>query len=173
MNYVWCHIQCLWYHTTLWHLHPLYSFHHTQYTCHCILCSCVINYSVLIIKHLLYVWHQTHYMYDITWFYMTSHSLFTKSQYCIHDFTSTLLMTAHPLYMTSDTLYLRHHSHCIYDKVPPIFTTSYSLCRTSQMMYAWRYNNGIWHHTHCVCVISPTLLMISQPVYVWNHTHWM
>ena len=33
--------------------HPLYSCHHTQYTCHCILCSCVINYSVLIIKHLL------------------------------------------------------------------------------------------------------------------------
>ena len=32
--------------------HPLYSCHHTQYTCHCILCSCVINDSVLITKHL-------------------------------------------------------------------------------------------------------------------------
>ena len=137
------------------------------------LCSCIINYSVLIIKHLLYVWHQTHYMYDITWFYMTSHSLFIKSQYCIHDFISTLFMTAHPLYMTSHTLYLWHHSHCIYDKIPLMFMTWYSLCRTSHMVYAWRYNHGIWHHTHCVSVISPTWLMISQPMYVWNHSHWM
>ena len=79
-------------------------------------------------------------------------------------------MTAHPLSMTSHTLYLRHHSHCIYDNTPPMFMTSYSVYMTSQMVYEWQYNHGIWHHTHSICVITPTLLMISHPIYVWNHT---
>ena len=42
--------------------HTLYSCHHTQYTCHRIHWGCIITYCVLIIPHLLYVWHQTHYM---------------------------------------------------------------------------------------------------------------
>ena len=46
--------------------HPLYSCHHTQDSCHCIHCSWTITFSVLIIPHLLYVWHETHYIYDIT-----------------------------------------------------------------------------------------------------------
>ena len=33
--------------------HPLYSCHHTQDTCYCIHCSWTINYSVLIIPHVL------------------------------------------------------------------------------------------------------------------------
>ena len=41
--------------------HPLYSCHHTQDTCHRIHCSWTITYGVLIIPHLLYVWHETHY----------------------------------------------------------------------------------------------------------------
>ena len=45
--------------------HPLYSCHHTQDTYHRIHCSWNITYSVLIILHLLYVRHGTHYMYDI------------------------------------------------------------------------------------------------------------
>ena len=58
--------------------HPLYDItpcyditptlfsHHIQDSCHHIHCSWTITYSVLIIQHLLYVWHETHYMYDIT-----------------------------------------------------------------------------------------------------------
>ena len=76
----------------------------------------------------------------------------------------------HPLYMTSHTLYLRHHSHCIYDKTPPMFMSSYSVYMTSHMVYEWQYNHGIWHHTHSVCVITPICLMMSHPMYVWNHT---
>ena len=79
-------------------------------------------------------------------------------------------MTAHPLYMTSHTLYLWHHSHNIYDKKPPVFLTSYSVYMTSHMVYEWQYNHGIRHHTHSICVITPTWLMISHPMYVWNHT---
>ena len=46
--------------------HPLYSCHHTQDTCHHIHCSWTINYSVPIIPQLLYVWNETHYMYELT-----------------------------------------------------------------------------------------------------------
>ena len=46
--------------------HSLCSCHHTQYNCHRIHCSCTITYSVLIIPRLLYVWHETHYIHDIT-----------------------------------------------------------------------------------------------------------
>ena len=79
-------------------------------------------------------------------------------------------MTAHPLYMTSHTLYLQHHSHCIYDKTPPMILTSYSVYMTSHMVYEWQYNHGNWHYAHSICVITPTWLMISHPMYVWNHT---
>ena len=46
--------------------HQLYSCHHSQDACHRIPCSWAIPYSVLIIPHLLYVWHETHCIYDIT-----------------------------------------------------------------------------------------------------------
>ena len=46
--------------------HPLYLCHHTKDTCHRIHCSWTIIYSVLFIPQVLYVWHETHYMYDIT-----------------------------------------------------------------------------------------------------------
>ena len=42
--------------------HPLHSCHHTHGTYHCIHSSWTITYNVLIIPHLLYVWHETHYM---------------------------------------------------------------------------------------------------------------
>ena len=61
-EYIWHHIHSFRYHTTLWYSHTLYSFHHTQDTCHHIHCSWAITYSVLIIAHLQYVWYQTHYM---------------------------------------------------------------------------------------------------------------
>ena len=79
-------------------------------------------------------------------------------------------MTAHPLSMTSHTLYLGHYRHCIYDKKPPMYMTSYSVYMTSHMFYEWQYNHGIWHNTHSICVITATSLMISHPMYVWNHT---
>ena len=79
-------------------------------------------------------------------------------------------MTAHPLYMTSHSLYLPHHRHCIYEKTPPMFMTLYSVYMTSHMVYEWQSNQGIRYHSHSICVITPTWLMISHPMYIWNHT---
>ena len=58
-EYIINHIYSLWYYTTLWHSHALYSCHHTQDTCHCIHCSWAITYSLLIIACLQHVLYQT------------------------------------------------------------------------------------------------------------------
>ena len=103
-------------------------------------------------------------------FYLTPQPLFMTSQGCIHDITSTVLITLHPLYMTSHTLYLWHHSHWNYDKTPTMFLTLYSVYKASHMVTEWQHKECIWHDTQCICVIKPTWLMTSQPMLVLNHT---
>ena len=78
--------------------HPLYSCHHTQDTCHCIRCSWTNTYSVLTIPHLLYVWHETHYKYDIT--------------EILYDITLTLYDIT--------ILYLWCYNHSIHDSTPTL-----------------------------------------------------
>ena len=95
--------------------HPLYSCHHTQDTCHRIHCSWTITYSVLSIPHLLYVWHETHYMYDIT--------------EILYDTTLTLYDTT--------VLYSWHHIHSIHDSTPTLYDIIYSILVTSQPLYLW------------------------------------
>ena len=109
-EYIWHHIHSFRYHTTLWYSHTLYSFHHTQDTCHHIHCSWAITYSVLIIAHLQYVWYQTHYMYDIKWI--------------LCDITNTLYHITR--------LYSSHHSHTIHDITPTVYDITYTLLVTSQ-----------------------------------------
>ena len=93
--------------------HPLYSCHHTQGTCHCIHCSWTITYSVLIIPHLIYVCHETHYMYDITGI--------------LYDITFTLYDIT--------ILYSWCHIHSIHDSTPTLYDITYSILATSQPLY--------------------------------------
>ena len=106
-------------------------------------------------------------------FYVTSQHLFMISQDCIHDITSTLFMTSHPLNMTLYTLYLWPNSRCNYDKTPTKFLTLYSVYMISHMVNESQHNDCIRHDTERICVIKPTWLMTSHPMYVWNHTHCM
>ena len=153
--------------------HPLYPCHHTQDTCHRIHSSWTIRYSVLIITHLLYVWHETHYMYgitgilyditctlyDITILYSWRHIHSNHdSTPIVYDITYSILVTSQPLNVWEDTSYVYDIIHCIYD-------ISHGVWK--------KYNHSIWHHAHSICVITPTWLMISHPMYVWNHTHCM
>ena len=93
------------------------------------------------------------------------------SQDCIHDITSTIFLTSHPLYTTWHTVYLWHHSHCNYDMTPSMFLISYSVYMTSHMLNEWKHNDCVWHDTQFMCVIKPTWLMTSHTMYVRNHTH--
>ena len=96
-------------------LHPLYSCHHTQDTWHCIHYSWTITSSVLIIPHLLYVWHETHYMYDITGI--------------LYDITLTLYDIT--------ILYSWRHIHSIHDSTPTLYVIPYAILATSQPLYLW------------------------------------
>ena len=91
----------------------------------------------------------------------------------MHDIPSTLFITWHPLFMSSHTLYLWHHSHCNCDKTPPIFMTSHSVYMTCHMVYEWQHNHCIQHHTDYIGVDTLTWTIILHPLYVWNHTHSM
>ena len=96
--------------------HPLYLWHHTQDTCHHIHSSWTITYRVLIIPYLLYVWHETHYMYDITGI--------------LYDITLTLYdMTI---------LYSWRHIHSIHDSTPTLYDITYSILEISQPLYVWQ-----------------------------------
>ena len=90
--------------------HPLYSCHHTLDTCHRIHCSWTITYSVLIISHLLYVWHETHYMYDITGI--------------LYDITLTLYDVT--------ILYSWYHIDSIHDSTCTLYDIIYTTLVTSQ-----------------------------------------
>ena len=110
-EYIWHHIHSLWYHTTLWHSHALYSCHHTQDTRHCIHCSWAITYSLLIIaclQHVLYqtticiiiwiLWDITTTLSDIKRLY-SCHHIHTIPEYrhTVYDMTYTTLVTSQPL----------------------------------------------------------------------------
>ena len=101
--------------------HPLYLCHHTQDTCHRINCSWTIAYSVLIIPHLPYVWHETHYMYDITG--------------NLYDIT----LTRYDITI----LYSWRHIHSIHDSTPNLIDITYSILVTSQPLYVWQDNSYV------------------------------
>ena len=130
---MWIHMTShplLWYHTTLWLSHTLYSCHHTQDTCHRIHCSWAFTYNILIRGRLQYVWYQTT-LYDIIWILCDITTTFTDikrlhSWHHIHnipeyrtdcirhnihytcDITATVTMTRHLQYFWHDT-------QCIWD----------------------------------------------------------
>ena len=84
------HSHTLWYHTTLWHSHTLYSCHHTQYNCRRIHCRWDITYRLLIRARLQHVWYQT--------------------TICRHHMNS---MWYHNHYYWHQRLYSWHHIHLI------------------------------------------------------------
>ena len=164
---MWIHMTShplLWYHTTLWHSHTLYSCHHTQDTCRRIHCSWAITYSLRIRAGLPYMWYQSTIYMTSYEFYVTSQPFFLTWKDGIHDFTSTLFLNTDPLYTTCHTLHFWHHCHCNYDKTPTIFLTLYSVYMTSHTVNEWQHSDCIWHDTQSICVIKPTWLMTSHPM---------
>ena len=150
--------------------HPLYSCHHTQDTCRCIHCSWTITYSVLIIPHLLYVWHETHYIYDITGIlYDITLTLYDITILCswrlilsIHDGTPTLyditysiLATSQPLYLWQDTSYV-----CVI--ILSIYDISHVVWKTIQPQYLTSHSQYLCNHTHLIDDITPYVYMKSH-----------
>ena len=133
--------------------HPLYSCHN-KYIWNCIHCSWTITYSVLIIQHLLYVWHETHYiwhhrnsiwhhtLYDITILYSWRHI------HTIHNSTPTLYDITYSIHSTSQPLYLWQHTFYVYDIILSIYDISHGVWMTIQPRYPTSHSQFLCNQTH-------------------------
>ena len=167
---------------SLFDLRPPFGGHHIHYNRHRVHCICGITPTLSMISQPLYLWYHIQYMWDIlSTVFITSYPLCMTTQPCVlitprsayvwhhlryrrrhirsitpshnlYDFTSTSVMTSHPLYHTSHQLYLCHHNLCT--DITPTF---------------------VWHHTHCMCDIFCTIYnMVSTAyvitlLYLWQH----
>ena len=136
--------------------HALYSCHHTQDTYHHIHCSWTNTYIVLNIPHLLYVWHESHYMYDNT--------------EILYDITLTLYDIT--------ILYSWRHIHSIHGSTPTLYDITYSILVASQPLYLWQDTSyvldiilSIYDMSHGVLVAIQTRYLTSHSQYLYNHTH--
>ena len=129
---------------------PAYAWYHIQYTCDILFTIFRTSYPlfmptqlfVFLIPHSAYVWHHLHYR----WYYI--HSI--TPNHSIYDFTCPSGMTSHPLYQTSNPLYLCHHNLST-DIIPN---------------FVWHHIHFVWHHTHYICDIICTLYNIISTPYV-------
>ena len=96
--------------------------------------------TLSMISNPLYIWHCTHYMFNI--------------KYTLWGFTSTVYdITLH---------YLWDHIHCIHVITPSISNTASTLSVSSQSLYIWSLNN-------CMYGITPTLYMISYAPWIMSY----
>ena len=161
--------------------HPLYSCHHTLDTSHHIHCSWTITYSVLIIQHLLYVWHETHYMHDIrgilyditltlydvrilyTWCHIDS---FNDSTPTLYDITYSIRATSQPQYLWQDTSYV----HVI---ILSTYDISHGVWITIQPRYPKSNSQYLCNNIHLIDDITPYVCMKSHPLHVGHHRHYL
>ena len=108
-------------------------------------------------SHAPYVWHLLHY---------TRHNILALWH------QATILMTPHPLYLTSYILNLCHHTHCLGNSTPTEFLRSHLLyMMTSYPLYMTSLPLNVCHHTHFFNGITPIVYRTSHPLYVSYHIH--
>ena len=88
------------------------------------------------ISHSLYIWHCTHYMFNIRYTIKVSHPHFMASCHIIYDITCTVILKSLPLYLTLHPPYVCHHNHSIHDLWPTV-------CMISHLLYVWH----LMHYT--------------------------
>ena len=125
-------------------------------------------------------------------YYVTSQPLFTTSQDCIHNITSTLA--------DSKQLFVCHGTPSVYDIICIICYVTHTVCRTTKALYlTWNqlklpslplYMSShplCWRqHTYCVrhhrqhmyatiCIIHDIIstLYDNNPYYLWHHRHYI
>ena len=137
--------------------HPLYLTSQALYLCHhtCCIEDITTSMEIIILGIRKTSWTLK----------MTSHSHFMTSILIIYDITTTAFMTwdlqymmsrprsmtSHPYTVTSQPLYLKHHTHYVCEFISTIFNMKHILFRQD--------NQYICHHTLdiCLCVITHTL----------------
>ena len=142
------------------HPHFMTSNHHFEYITPTIL---DIISTVSVSSHQLYRWYHSHYMYDIT------------SSIC-ETFCPLYILTSYPLYTTTYSLYLYHHSHCTCVSHPPfpwyhtlcIYDIALTICLTSDTLYKLSHPQFMTS-PHIIYDITGTVFMTSLPRYLTLH----
>ena len=131
---------------SVWH-HTLYEWHHFQYACYH---NCLGHYTPLCItSHAVYLWHHIQYV-------RYHHTAFKKTQW--------LYRISNPPYLTSQPLYLCHHT----DGTHRCIDIS---------LYWWHHNKSVCHHTWHTYDIIHNLHPITFTQYdmndhvLWHHIH--
>ena len=120
----------------------------------------------------VYLWYHFHWFSDITHLLTTSHSLYTTS-HPLSDVTSTIHVTSQPLYLWHHTRFPYDIMLAIYDITPTVLMTTQPLYLTLQWLCLTSYPLYLYHHTQCVNNITTTVCMTSHPLYVRHHKHYM
>ena len=155
--------------------HELYSCPHSHNIYHCMHCICVLTTPLRMICEQLYVWHHTHFIYDI---FCTIHNI--TSILWVHTIVVT---TLHPLHSWHPTHYIRHHTHdntkVISAISPSISDTISTVSVSSNPVYQLHYTHSLYDITHYMYDITFTMHDITwtlcnfTPIYVWHHTQYM
>ena len=143
--------------------HPLFLCHQTQDTCHHICCSWTIPYSALIIPQLLYVWHDTHYMYDITGnlfdITLTLYDITILNSWrdihSIHDSTPTVYHITYTILATSQPIGVWQDTSYVYDIILSRHDMSHGVQMTIQPRYPTTHLQHLCNHTHLIDDIIP------------------
>ena len=131
--------------------HPLNSCNQNQDTCDHIHCSWTITYSVLIIPHLLYMWHETHYMCYIT-------GILYDTTLTVYDIT---------------VLYSWHHIHSIHYSTPTLYDITYTILVISQPLYLWQDTSYVYDIIFSIYDISHGVWMTIQPRNPTSHSQYL
>ena len=167
--------------TPCYDITPTFSCYHTQDTHERIHCSWTVTYSVLIIPHILYVWHETHYMYDIREILyditLTLYDITILYPWChihsIHDSTPTLYDITYFILVTSQILYLWQDTCCVYDIILSIYDISHGVWMTILPWHPTSNSQYLCNHTHLIDDITPYVCMKSHQLHVGHHRHYL
>ena len=120
----------------------------TQDTWHRIRCSWTNTYSVLIIPHSLYVWHETHYITGILY----------DTTLTVYDIT---------------VLYSWHHIHSIHYSTPTLYDITYTILVISQPLYLWQDTSYVYDIIFSIYDISHGVWMTIQPRNPTSHSQYL
>ena len=171
--------------------HALYRWYHMHYIWHVIYCVWYHIHFMCDITQCLYLWHGTHYVYDISTLYGVTHSVMTTLPLCnftatMSDVTPTESVSSHPV----DQFY---HTQCMCEITATMCMTSYAWNETSHSqfrtshhfrydlrstlsdlistVYLWSHAPYRWYHSHYMYDLTSSISVISHPLYLWHNIH--
>ena len=179
-EYIWHDIHSLWYHTTLWHSHTLYSCHHTQDTRVLIQCCWALTFSVLNIPQLQYVFSQSHYMYDIIWILCDiTTALYDITRpytwYHIHtiaDITPTVYNKTYTLFVNI-TATVWQDPYSVFDIILNVYDISHGEWMTTLRLYLTWYPMYLCNQSQLIDDITCYVCTKLHPLHVWHHRHFI